>query len=91
VDFLWPFRNFWSALNQEESVSDIRANRIRIERLRKQNFERLSTIKMSLESIGLKAQEVRKEELIKLIYNYYNPRLKTENTLKADTDQINLE
>jgi hypothetical protein len=85
------FRNFWSALNQEESVSDIRSNRIRIERLRKQNFERLSTIKMSLESIGLKAQEVKKEELIKLIYNYYNPRLKTENTLKADTDQINLE
>jgi hypothetical protein len=65
-------------------------NRMRIEKLRKANFERLSTIKMSLESIGLKADEVKKEELIKLVYNYYNPRLKTENTLKSNTDDINL-
>jgi hypothetical protein len=45
---------------------------------------------MSLESIGLKADEVKKEDLIKVIYNYYNPRLKTENTLKADTNELNL-
>jgi hypothetical protein len=84
------FQSFYASLKQEESVADIRLNRMRIEKLKKGNFERLSTIKMSLESIGLKADEVRKEELIKLVYNYYNPRLKTENTLKANTDDINL-
>jgi hypothetical protein len=26
-----------------------------------------------------------------LVYNYYNPRLKTENVLKADTESINIE
>ena len=90
TDIFGVFRTFWSALNQEESIVDIRANRSRLEKLKKGNFERLSTIKMSLESIGLKAEEVKKEDLIKLIYNYYNPRLKTENVLKADTDAINL-
>lgn len=91
TDIFGVFRSFWSALSQEESVVDIRANRSRLEKLRKGNFERLSTAKMSLEAIGLKAEEVKKEDLIKLIYNYYNPRLKTENVLKADTDDINIE
>lgn len=90
TDLFGVFRSFWSALSQDESVADIRNNRMRLEKLRKNNFERLSTVKMSLESIGLKAEEVKKEELIKLIYNYYNPRLKTENMLKADTDTLNL-
>lgn len=90
TDIFWVFRTFWSALSQEESVADIRANRVRTENLKKWNFERLSTVKMSLESIGLKAEALNKEELIKLLYNYYNPRLKTENILKADTDALNL-
>ena len=90
TDIFGIFRSFWNALSQEESIADIRANRVRAERLRKGNFERLSTVKMSLESIGLKADEVKKEELIKLIYNYYNPRLRTENVLKSDTDHLNL-
>ncbi len=37
---------------------------------------------MSLESIGLKADEVDKTDLVKLIYNYYNPRVKNEMLLK---------
>jgi hypothetical protein len=90
TDMFGIFRSFWNALSQEESVADIRANRVRAERLKKGNFERLSTVKMSLESIWLKADEIKKEELIKLIYNYYNPRLRTENVLKSDTDHLNL-
>jgi hypothetical protein len=90
TDIFGVFKSFWSALSQEESVADIRTNRIRTEKLRKGNFERLTTIKMTLESIGLKADEVKKDELIKLLYNYYNPRLKTENTLKSDPENLNL-
>lgn len=90
TDLFGVFRSFWSALSQDESVADIRNNRIRLEKLKKGNFERLSTVKMSLESIGLKADEVKKEDLIKLIYNYYNPRLKVENSLKSDPENMNL-
>lgn len=48
-DFVGIFQSFWSALSQEQSVSDIRANRIRAQKLRKGNNERVSMIKMSLE------------------------------------------
>ena len=84
------FSSFWNALRQEESVSDIRMNRIRTDRLKKTNFERASMIKMSLEAIGLKSEILEKEELIKLIYNYYNPRIRTENNLKSETSELNL-
>lgn len=45
---------------------------------------------MSLESIGLKSEILEKEEIIRLVYNYYNPRIKTENNLKAETESLNL-
>lgn len=90
TDLLGVFKSFWSSLSQEESVADIRTNRIRVARLKKGNYERLSTIKMNLESIGLKADEVNKADLVKLIYNYYNPRVKNEMLLKADVDTMDL-
>lgn len=90
TSFFWIFSSFWSALRQEENASDIRMNRIRTDKLKKQNYERVSTVKMSLEAIWLKASILEKEDLIKLVYNYYNPRIKTENNLKADTESLNL-
>lgn len=90
TDFFGVFKSFWSALSQEQSIADIRNTRIRVGKLKKWNYERLSTVKMSLESIGLKADELSKSELIKLIYNYYNPRVKSEDLLKSDVDSINL-
>ena len=91
TDIIGVFKSFWSALSQEESIADIRANRVRVARLKKWNYERLSTVKMSLEAIGLKADELDKTEIVKLIYNYYNPRIKNEMLLKWDTDAINVE
>lgn len=91
TDIFGVFKSFWSALSQEESVVDIRNNRIRMSRMKKWNYERLWTVKMSLEAIWLKADEIEKAELVKLVYNYYNPRVKNENLLKADIDSIDLE
>jgi hypothetical protein len=84
------FSSFWNALRQEESAADIRMNRIRTDKLKKANLERAGMLKMSLESIGLKAEILEKEDLIKLIYNYYNPRLRTENNLKSETTDLNI-
>lgn len=90
TDIFGMFSNFWNGLKQEESAADIRMNRIRTEKMKKWNFERASTVKMSLESIGLKSEILEKEEIIRLVYNYYNPRIKTENNLKAETESLNL-
>lgn len=35
TDIFGIFRSFWSALSQEESIADIRSNRIRVEKLKK--------------------------------------------------------
>ena len=43
------FRSFWSSISSEETLSSIRDKRRRAESLKKANFERLSTIKSSLE------------------------------------------
>lgn len=90
TDFIGIFKSFWSAISQEDSISDIRLNRSRSAKLKKGNYERLSTVKMSLEAIGLKAEEVQKQDLIKLLYNYYNPRISAENLLRNDTDKIDI-
>ncbi|MBS9784332.1 hypothetical protein KGV55_03200 [Candidatus Gracilibacteria bacterium] len=88
-DFIGMFSNFWSALSQEQSVADIRANRIQLQKLKKGNNERVSTIKMSLEGIGLKAEEVKKDELIRLVHNYYNPRIQNEHEFKSNVEELN--
>ncbi|MBP8016992.1 hypothetical protein KAZ01_03195 [Candidatus Gracilibacteria bacterium] len=89
--FFGIFRNFWSAITSEETVGSIREKRRRADYLKKGNLERLNIIKTNLESIGLKANEVKKDDLIKLLINYYNPKINTELKLKSDIEKINFE
>ncbi len=89
--FFWLFKNFWSAITSEESVWSIREKRRNIENLKKQNLERLSTVKLSLENMWLKTEIIKKDELIKLLINYYNPKVNTEIKIKDDIDNFNLE
>lgn len=85
----WIFRSFWSAITQEETVFSIREKRRRISDLKKWNSERTSQLKTSLENIWLKAEEVKKDDLIKLLINYYNPKINTEIKIKENTDNLN--
>ncbi|NCP76708.1 hypothetical protein GW819_03070 [Candidatus Gracilibacteria bacterium] len=84
------FRSFWAAITQEETIMSIRYKRQKSESLRKANFERLSTIKTSLESVGIKSDEVKKDELIKLLIGYYNPKVNSESKIK-DIEKVNIE
>jgi len=58
--------------------------------MRKANFDRLSTIKTSLEGIGIKSDEVKKDELIKLLIGYYNPKVNAEVKIK-DMNAVDVE
>jgi hypothetical protein len=51
ASFFGIFRNFWSAITSEETVSSIKEKRAKSDYLKKQNLERLNTIKTSLESM----------------------------------------
>ncbi len=84
------FRSFWSAITSEETIVSIREKRRKAESMKKWNLERLSTIKTSLESVGIKSEEVKKDELIKLLIGYYNPKVNAEVKIK-DIDTVNIE
>lgn len=89
--FWWIFKNFWAAITQEENVWTIRERRRNIDKLKKDNLDRLMTVKISLEQIWMKSEEVPKDELIKLMMNYYNPKVNTELKIKDDINKINIE
>ena len=84
------FRSFWSSITSEESITSIRSNHRRTDELRKGNMERLTTIKGSLESVGLRSEEVDKDGLVRLLYDYYNPRVNGEQKLRESVDKMGL-
>ncbi|OIP54439.1 hypothetical protein AUK10_00815 [Candidatus Gracilibacteria bacterium CG2_30_37_12] len=84
------FRTFWAAITSEETVTSIRDKRRRADHMRKGNAERLSTIKTSLEGIGIKSDELKKDDLIKLLIGYYNPKVNGEVKIK-DMNSVDVE
>ena len=89
-DFIGIFQSFWKSLNQEVSVAEIRTNRRHIDALSKWNAERVTIVRTALESMGLKSEELKKDWIVKLLYNYYNPRVFTENGLKVDPEKLDI-
>ncbi len=85
------FRSFWSSITSEETVASIRSNRRRAEALRKGNSERVTTIKGSLEQVGLKSEELDREGLVKLLYDYYNPRVNGEQKIRESVDKMGVQ
>lgn len=69
------FQNFWKAISGEDNVTAIRDKRRKADDLKRKNLERINTIKGALDGIGIKSEEVKKDELVKLLIDYYDPRL----------------
>ena len=80
------FRSFWAAITSEESVASIREKRRNIDSLRKGNIERVANIKSALEGIGMQAVELEKDALVKLLIDYYNPKLSGETKIRGDVN-----
>lgn len=87
----WVFQNFWTAITQEENIWTIRERRAKINTLKKENLERVNTIKWSLDQIWIKSDVVEKDDLIRLIMNYYNPKVNADIKTKDKMDSINIE
>lgn len=88
---VWIFQNFWAAITHEENISTIRERLSKIDTMKKENHERLITIKSSLEQIWIKSQEVEKDELIKLLMNYYNPKVNSDSKIKEEISKMWIE
>lgn len=90
LSFMWKFKNFWASINSWDDVMKIRSQIKSLNSLKKWLVQRTGTIKTSLESIGIKARELEKSELIKFLSEYYNPTLESFTAIKGNTDNYNL-
>jgi len=89
--FLWKLKRFWSAtIKNSDNILKIRDQVRQFPSIKKWLATRSNAVKTSLESIWIKATELDKTELVRLMTDYYNPRLDNLTTLKTD-DVSNLD
>lgn len=90
LSFFWKIKNFWASINWWDDLLKIK-NQIRnITKAKKELSQRVWVVKTSLESIWIKAVELDKNELVKLLADYYNPTMEAFSNIKTDTKNYNL-
>lgn len=83
--FLWKIRKFWSStIKNTDTILKVREQIRQFSGMKKWLAQRSNAVKTSLESIGIKATELEKTELVKVLTDYYNPRLDNLSTIKTD-------
>jgi hypothetical protein len=80
---MWMFTNFWASINWTVEISKIKNNIKGFEKIKKWLNTRVNHIKTSLENIWLKANELDKTDLVKLMIDYYNPSLESLEASKS--------
>jgi hypothetical protein len=86
----WIFKNFWRAINNGDDITKIRSQIRDFWSMKKWLSWRANTVKSSLESIWIRATELDKAELVKLMSEYYNPTLWDLRSMKSDVSEYNL-
>lgn len=72
---MWMFSNFWASINWSVEITKLRSNIKGFEKMKKWLNTRANHIKTSLENIWIKATELNRTELVKLMIDYHNPTL----------------
>lgn len=86
----WVFKAFWQAMYNSDDIAKVRSQIKNFSSLKKGLSGRVWTVKSSLESIGIRASELDKNELVKLMSEYYNPTLWNLRSMKSDVSEYNL-
>ena len=91
ISFFAPFKNFWQSLfgNWVDIVS-IKSQIRKHKKIQKELLSRVNSIQMWLENLWIKAQELDKNETVKLLADYYNPRLDNFTEIKQDINNYDL-
>lgn len=90
ISFFGAFRTFWSSINGWDDVSKVRSQIRNFGNLKRWLSTRVNTVRTSLESIGIRATPLEKEDLIRLMTDYYNPSLDNVVALKWDVADFNV-
>ncbi len=86
----WVFKNFWRAISNGDDITKIKQQIKDFGSMKKWLAGRVNTVKSSLESIGIRATELEKSELVNLLSEYYNPTLWNLRPMKSDVSEYNL-
>lgn len=90
LSLVWRFKSFWASINGQDDLITIK-NQIRnLNKNKKWLMVRVNSIKTSLESIWIKAQELDKNELVKFLSDYYNPTLESFDNIKINIENYDL-
>ena len=84
------FKSFWRSINNSDDSVKIKGQIRDFSLIKKWLAGRINTVKTSLESIGIKATELEKSEVVKLVGEYYNPTLGDLRAMKSDLTEYNL-
>ena len=87
---LGPFKAFWASINSGNDVIKLRAQIKDFSNMKKGLIWRTNAVKTSLESIGIRATELNKMELVKLATDYYNPSLENYASLNMEKNDYNI-
>lgn len=90
LSFVWSITNFWWSINSWDDIVKIKSQMRQFTKLKKWLATRTNSIKTSLESIWIKAQELNKTELVNFLTDYYNPTMDNFEMMKWDIDNYNL-
>jgi len=82
--------NFFQKLAPKDSITDIFKKHKEFDSLRKKLQQRTNTVTSGLENCGLKVETLKTKEIIKLLYESYNPQ--SSRTVKIkDLDQTSIQ
>lgn len=90
LSLIGKFKNFWASINGQDDLLKIKSQIKNLTKHKKALATRVNTIKTSLESIGIKAEELDKNDLVKFLSEYYNPTLDSFHNMKTDIENYNL-
>lgn len=88
--FFGLFKNFWSAINNSNNITKIKLQTRNFNKTKKGLVNKVNALKTSLDTIWIKARELAKEELIKLLADYYNPSLESHANLQGSIENYNV-
>lgn len=88
--FFGMFTNFWNSINWKDEILKIRSQIRTFSNLKKWLVSRVNTVKTSLESIWIRAEELEKHDLVKFLADYYNPTMENFVSVKSDIENYNL-
>lgn len=84
---LGMFAKFWANIHPADNFSNIQIRHKEFDDLRKGLLQRLNIVTSGLENCGLKADQLKTQQLIELFYKIYNPVTSRAQKLQNIFDQ----